>query len=234
MAAIPDPACPVSIFVARRVPQTTAQHPLKQRAHAHGVRFHVDRPLVLRLERELQKILDPSGILSPGSRPPQIPKCSTVPHDFALPFTVDDEPRLTIRKKTEDDWIYLALTSRRASLDIHMQLGVAFHMHEWLADAARAPSSSRRALGRRFCDVPWHACPNCLGEPLSISGGIGSCRQCGGRWLKASDSLCGLEATHQITAIATGQQTYSCSSHAELARRQITDAVVEALPVVPS
>jgi hypothetical protein len=199
-----------------------------------GVRFHVDRPLALRLKGALEEVLaaDPYGFLSPGSRPPELPKCPQTPYYFVLPFTLDDEPRLTIKNSRGDQWLYLALSSRRAGLHMQLQLAVAFHLHEWLSDAARTPSASRRALGRVFCEVHWPACPTCLGEPLDCSGGLGSCVWCGGKWLAAG--TCIAVASHQLIDKITGDRNYICSSHAESARREITNVVVEPLPVVPS
>jgi hypothetical protein len=186
-----------------------------------SVRFHVDRPLILRLKPVLEEVLlavEPSWLWSPESRPPQLPKCLQPPRDYVLPFTFDDEPRLTLSKNVSDKWLYFDLTSSRASFDMQMQPAIAFHLHEWLSDAASTPSVIRRALGRVFCEVPWPACPNCLGEPLDYSDFVGSCVRCGGKWL-ADRSRCGRAATHQLIDTTTGERDYVCSSHAERARR---------------
>jgi hypothetical protein len=201
------------------------------------VGFRVDRPLALRLKSALEEVLlaaEPSWLLSPDSRPPQLTKPPQISWDYyILPFTVDDEPELIIKSyKHDKDWLYFSLTSRRASLTIQMHFGIAFHLHEWLSDAARTPNSEPRELGMVFCEVPWPACPNCLGEPLACSGGIGSCVRCGQKWL-ADSSSCARAATHQLLDSPTGERHYFCSSHAEYARRAITpvdNAAVEPIP----
>ena len=124
--------------------------------HLGAAWFHVDRPLALRLRDSLEKALavHPRPILSPASRPPQLPKCPVPPDDFVLTFTVDDEPRLTIvNGHGADRWLYLSLRSRRASLGMHIEDAVAFHLYEWLSDAERNPSATRRALGVVSCEL---------------------------------------------------------------------------------
>ena len=144
-----------------------------------------------------------------------------------------DEPLLTIDESEDDRWLYLALRSRRVSLYMELQSGIAFHLHEWLSDDARTPSSGRRALGRVFCEVQWPACPNCLGEPLDCSRGIGSSLWCGEKWL-ADNSSCALAATHQLIDTTTGERNYICSSHAEHAREilSVIEGVVEPIPAI--
>jgi hypothetical protein len=83
--------------------------------------------------------------------------------------------------------------------------------------------------GEIVCAVPWPTCPDCLGEPLFTSGGEQWCQRCGQRWPAAPlGALCGRTATHRI-ADTSGGTSCVCDSHAELARRQIVGAVVEAL-----
>jgi hypothetical protein len=81
-------------------------------------------------------------------------------------------------------------------------------------------------MGDILCAVPWPACPNCLGEPLSTSGRTDRCRRCGGTWPTVGNAVCGRVATHKITDTAGGTSCV-CASHAEITRRQIIDAVVE-------
>jgi len=197
-----------------------------------ALRFHVDRPLALRLRDALEDALaiNPRVILLPDSRPPDLPKCPQPPDHFVLPFTVDDEPRLKIISGTvADRWLYLSLSSRRASLSMQLEDAVAFHLYDWLSDAARTPNTSRRSLGRVLCEVQWPVCPTCLGEPLNYSRGLGSCVWCGGRWL-ADRTSCSRVATHQLTDIPTGERLFICASHARSAGRALDDVMVERLP----
>ena len=202
-----------------------------------AARFHLDRPLVVRLRNSLETALvaHHRAILSPASRPPQLPKCPHPPDDFVLSFTVGDEPQLTMSKHGGacDHWLYVSLRSHRASLGLHLEDAVAFHLHEWLSDAERTPSASRRALGRAFCELDWPVCPTCLGESLNCSGGLGSCPGCGGQWLAVSDS-CGRPATHQLIDASAGERFLICSSHAQAARRDLTDVVVEPISAICS
>src|ERR1022692_648239 len=61
----------------------------------------------------------------------------------------------------------VALTPPQAlqllDLGLHDSKRLTTTARAWpLSDAARTPSSSRRALGRVLCEVQWPACPKCL------------------------------------------------------------------------
>ena len=200
-----------------------------------AVRFHVDRPTALRVRDALEKVLavDPRPLLLPDFRPPELSKCPDPPHDFVLHFTADDEPRLTVLGGSVDNrWLYLSLSTGRASLSMQLEDAVAFHLYDWISDAERIRTAGRRALGRVLCEVNWPACPSCLGESLHCSGGIGSCVWCGGKWLALSDS-CNRVATHELTDSATGRRLFICASHAQSARQELDNSVVvEPIPAI--
>jgi|SRR5665213_138902 len=103
----------------------------------YAVHFKVDLPLAARLAYELRSHLaaDKRNTLSPVFAPPQLPSCPPAAHDIPLGFDASDEPRLAVKKDVHDDWFFVGLRSRRASLSIQMQQGVAFHVHRWLSDA---------------------------------------------------------------------------------------------------
>lgn len=61
------------------------------------------------------------------------------------------------------------------------------------------------------CAVPWPVCPDCLGEPLSSSGGVAECRLCRERFPVATREPCPDPAT--VTVTGGGLASRVCRSH---------------------